>query len=200
MFYQEMTLQEIQFELPSHQHELAGYPGIHQGQPLSVILDAGVLLPDEGTSAWYSVTSNALPERFVRTGPGMYAFCGKIIEADLSREGEGMESIESAVLLVECAGVPIRVTCAAHIDGTLPFGTWETRTLSGHAALTGILEDDFASGIGETLGMTAWHFERLVLTPGDPHFGAWVETDTLLPQPWKHDRILMTAKMHRRVI
>jgi hypothetical protein len=195
-----MPLTELEFELTAYQQELAEFPSIVQGQPLTVILDGGILLPDAGALAWYSVTADALPARFVRTGPATYAFCGKIVEADLAKEGQGVEAIESAVLLVECAGVPLRVTCAAQADGMLPFGTWETRTISGHAHITGVLEDDFASGIGETIGVSAWTFKRLILKPGDLHFGQWRESDSLLPTPLGPDRMFVTAKMHRRTV
>lgn len=195
-----MALTEIEFELSAYQQELAGFPAIVQGQPLAIILDAGVLLPDLGAPAWYAVTPEPLPQKFVRTGPATFAFCGKITQAELEKEGEGLEAIESAVLLVECDGVPLRVTCAAQSDGMLPFGTWETRTLSGHGLLSGMLEDDFASGIGETVGVTAWSFRRLVLTPGDPHFGEWTESGRLLPTPIGQDRIFVTARMHRRSV
>ena len=149
---------------------------------------------------WYAVTPDPLPQRFVKTGPATWAFCGRIVEAELEKEGAGVEAIESAVLLVECDGVPLRVTCAAQSDGMLPFGTWETRTISGQTLLAGILEDDFASGIGETIGITAWGFKRLVLTPGDAHFGEWIESDKLLPTPIGLDRILVTARMHKRTV
>lgn len=195
-----MALTEIEFELSAYQQELAGFPSIVQGQPLTVILDGGILLPDIGAANWYSVTPDALPQRFVRTGPATYAFCGKIVEAELEKDGEGLEAIESAVLLVECGGVPIRVTCAAQSNGMLPFGTWETRTISGHAPITGMLEDDFASGIGETIGVSAWGVRRLVLTPGDLHFGEWRESESLLPSPIGYDRVLITARIHRRTI
>jgi len=195
-----MPLQEIEFELSAYQQEMAGFPSIVLGQPLTLILDGGVLLPDVGAANWYAVTPDPLPQRFVRTGPATYAFCGKIVEAELEKEGEGTEAIESAVLLVECNGVPLRVTCAAQSDGMLPFGTWETRTISGHALVAGLLEDDFASGIGETIGVSAWGVKRLVLTPGDPHFGEWIESESLLPTPIGLDRIVVTARIHRRTI
>jgi hypothetical protein len=195
-----VALQEIEFELSAYQQQLAGFPSIVQGQPLTVILDGGVLVPDVGAANWYAVTADTLPQRFVRTGPATFAFCGKIVEAELEKDGEGVQAIESAVLLVECAGVPLRVTCAAQSDGMLPFGTWETRTISGHAPIKGMLEDDFASGIGETIGVSAWGIKRLVLTPGDLHFGEWIESDRLLPSPIGYDRVLIAARMHRRTI
>lgn len=195
-----MSSIEIEFELSAYQQELAGYPALTQGQPIALVLDGGVLLPDVGAASWYSVTPVPLPERFVAVGRGQFAFCGKIIEAELEKEGEGLEAIESAVLLVECDGVPLRVTCAAQSDGMLPFGTWETRTLSGLAFVSGMLEDDFASGIGETVGATVWSVRRLVLTPGDPHFGEWIESESLLPTPIGSDRIYITARLHRRKI
>jgi hypothetical protein len=192
--------QEIEFELTAYQQELAGYPALQQGQPIALVLDGGVLLPDVGAASWYSVTPDALPQRFVRVGTAQVAFSGKIVEAELEKEGTGLEAIESAVLLVECAGVPLRVTCAAQGDGMLPFGTWETRTLTGLAYISGVLEDDFASGIGETVGATVWSVRRLVLTPGDPHFGEWVESESLLPTPIGLDRVYVTVRMHRRAI
>lgn len=196
MFFQDMTLQEIEFELPAAQYALMEYPGLRQGQPLSLLLDAGVLLPDAAAPAWYAVQQEALPSRLVRTGPGWYAFCGQIVAAEIGKH----EGAESAVLLVQCGDLPIRVTCAPKSDGTLPWGTWETRYLAGFAPLAGIVEDDFASGIGESIGATVWHFNRLILAPGDPNFGLMVESDELPPLPYRWDRIYVTARVHRRVL
>ena len=196
MFYQDMALQEIEFELPAAQYALMDYPGLRQGQPLALILDGGVLLPDSAAPAWYAVQQEALPARFVRTGPGCYAFCGQIVAAEISKH----EGAESAVLLVQCGDLPIRVTCAPKGDGMLPWGTWETRYLTGFASLAGIVEDDFASGIGESVGATVWHFSRLIQTPGDPNFGLMVEAEKLLPLPYAWDRIYVTARVHRRIL
>lgn len=196
MFYQNMALQEIEFELAADQYALMNYPGLRQGQPLSVLLDGGMLFPDPLTLTWYAVRPEPLASQCVRTGPGQVALAGQIREAEIGKvDGE-----DRAVLLVDCGGLPLRVTCLAQEDGTLPWGTWETRWLAGHALLAGIVDDDFASGIGEPVGVTIWHFNRLVLTPGDPHFGQWIEMDELLPLPFAFDRILVTARAHRRGI
>lgn len=200
-----MTLQEIEFELPAAQHALMDYAGLRQGQPLTLILDAGVLLPDPAAPAWYAVQKEALPGQVVRTGPATYAFSGQIVAADIGKgepddlsepNGDG----QSAVLLVQCGDLPVRVTCAPQADGVLPWGTWETRYLAGYGLLSGIVEDDFASGIGESVGVTVWHVNRLMLTPGDPNFGRWVESDTLLNMPYSYDRIVVAARVHRRTI
>ncbi len=129
----------------------------------------------------------------MRTGPAQYAFCGQIRDAQLEKQGD----IQRGVLLVDCGIAPLRVTCLAQADGMLPWGTWETRTISGHALLEGVAEDSFAAGIGEMVGATIWHFRRLMLTPGDPHFGSFHETDALLPQPFVYDRLFVTARLHR---
>jgi hypothetical protein len=194
MFYHDMPLQEIEFELTADQYEVMNYPGLRQGQPLSLLLDGGSLFPDPITFTWYAVRPEPLVPQCVRTGPGQYALAGQIREAEIGK----VDGQERAVLLVDCGGVPVRVTCLPQDDGTLPWGTWETRWLTGHTLLAGIVEDDFASGIGEMVGVTIWHFRRLVLTPGDPHFGEWVEADELLPLPFGYDRILVTARVHRR--
>lgn len=191
-----MPLHEIEFELSAQQVEAAGFPALQQGQPLNVLLDGGVLLPDSSAFASYAVRQEPVEARFVRVGPGVYAFAGQITDADIVKvDGE-----QSATLVVECGAVPLRVTCAAGPDGLLPFGTWETRYITGICLLQGILEDDFAVPLGETVGVTIWHFRRLILRPGDTAFGAWHETDALLPQPLVHDRMYVTARVHRRTV
>jgi hypothetical protein len=188
-----MPLDELEFELSAEQYAAMGYPGLRQGQPLALLLDGGLLLPEAGALTWYAVQKEPLPPRLVRTGPAQYAFCGQIRAAELLKDGD----MQRGVLLVDCGIAPVRVTCLAQEDGTLPWGTWETRYISGHLLLEGLAEDSFAAGIGEMVGVTAWHFRRLMLTPGDPHFGDFHETDSLLPQPYVYDRLFVTARLHR---
>jgi hypothetical protein len=192
-----MALTEIEFELPARQFELMGYPAIRQGESLSVILDAGVLLPDPSAESWFTVRQEPVPSRMTLVGPATYAFAGQIVEAELFRDDEGSASAESGVVLVQCGDVAVRVTCAPQEDGMLPWGTWETRYLSGIGRLQGIVEEDFHSGIGRPQGITIWQFRRLILGPGDPLFGQWHETVDLLPSPFRYDRIIVSARLHR---
>ena len=188
-----MPLDEIEFELSAAQYAAMEYPALRQGQPLALLLDGGLLLPDAGALTWYTVQKEPLLPRFVRTGAAQYAFCGQIRSAVLDKA----DGVQRGVLLVDCGIAPVRVTCMAQDDGTLPWGTWETRYISGHLLLEGLLEDSFAAGIGEMVGVTVWHFNRLVLTPGDAHFGVYYETDSLPPQPFVYDRLFVTARLHR---
>ena len=191
-----MALTEIEFELSPRQHELMGYPWLRQGQPLSVLLDAGVLLPEPSIFGWFVVQPEPLTAQLLVVGRGVAAFAGQINAADLVKSPDG----ESATVLVDCGVARVRVACAPQPDGFLPFGTWETRYLIGHGPLYGIVEDDYASPIGETSEVTIWHFHRLVLTPGDPHFGKWLTTDDLLPSPSRYDRVIVTARIHRQLV
>ncbi len=59
-----MPLDEIEFELSAEQYAAMGYPGLRQGQPLTVLLDGGLLLPEAGALTWYSVQKEPLPARF----------------------------------------------------------------------------------------------------------------------------------------
>lgn len=188
-----MPLDEIEFELSAEQYAQMGYPGLRQGQPLSLLLDGGLLLPEAGALTWYTVQQEPLTPRFVRTGPAQYAFCGKIRAAELSK----VDGVQRGVLLVDCGIAPVRVTTLAQADGTLPWGTWETRFICGHLLLEGLVEDAFAEGVGEAVGATIWSFRRLMLTPGDQSFGAYYESDALLPQPFVYDRLFVTARLHR---
>jgi hypothetical protein len=188
-----MPLAEIEFELPADQYELMGYRGLQQGESLSVVLDAGVLLPDPAAESWFAVRPEPLEAKFVQIGPAAYAFGGQIVEADLFKS----EGAETGVVLVKCGDAVIRVTCAPQEDGMLPWGTWETRYLAGVGRIQGIVEEDFQSGVGRPQGVTIWRFRRLVLTPGDPLFGQWHETIELLPSPFRYDRIFVTARVHR---
>jgi hypothetical protein len=188
-----MPLAEIEFELSARQYELMDYPGLHQCESLSVVFDAGVLLPDPSAEGWFAVRQEPLPAQLALIGPATYAFAGQIVEADLFKS----DGAETGVVLVQCGDVAIRVTCAPQEDGMLPWGTWETRYLAGVGRLQGSVEEDFYSAIGRPQGVTIWRFRRLVLGPGDPLFGQWHETLDLLPSPYRHDRIIVTARVHR---
>ncbi len=191
-----MALPEIEFELSAYQYELMGYPGIRQGEPLSVVLDAGVLLPDVSAESWFAVQKEAIARQFVNVGPAIYAFAGQIVEAELVTEDDE----QTAVLLVDCGIVRVRVTCAPQADGRLPFGTWETRYLSGIGRVQGIVEDEFKTGIGTPTNLTVWQFRRLILRPGDPLFGQWHASVELLPLPLHYVRVIVTARIHRERI
>lgn len=186
-------LNEIEFELTTEQFALMGYPRLTQGQPLSVILDAGVLSPDTAAAYWFTVQQGALPARFVRVGRGVYAFTGQIVEAELIKA----DDMETATLLINADGVIFRATCAPGDDGCLPFGVWETRTITGAARLYGVWEDDYVTSVGRSVGMTIWRFRRLVLSPGDARFGEWYESVELPDSPYRYDRVLIEARLHR---
>ncbi len=189
-----MPLPEIEFELPGSQLDQMGHPPLHQGQPLFLVLDGGVLLPDPEAEFWYTVSEARLPRRLVHLGPGLYAFSGTIAEAALEYGPE-----QHGVLTVDCGPVVIRVTCAPQADGTLPYGTWETRSMAGLVHLRGLPEDSYPGGIGPATGVTVSRFRRLVLEPTDPHFGEWHEEVALpaLPVDRRH-RIYVVARVHRR--
>ena len=191
-----MALHEIEFDLPALQFKLMGYPSLKQGQSLALQLDGGVLLPDVAADGWYTVQQETLAPQYFRVAPATYAFSGRIDEAEFIKE----DGIETASLMVQCGEIPLRVTCAPQSSGRLPYGTWETRYLTGYSRIVGLVEEDFAVGIGHTIGVTIWSFRRLVLGPGDPYFGQWYETDELPPTPYSHDRILITAHVHRDVL
>jgi hypothetical protein len=188
-----MPLTEIEFDLSPQQFEMMGYPQLRQGQPLDLQLQSGELLPEPGTDAWYAVRQEPLSSHLIATGRGLYAFAGQVEQADIVKD----EGFETAALIVRCGEVPVRLMCAPQADGTLPYGTWETRYVAGTGRLYGIVEEDFAVGVGERIGVTIWSFERLILTPGDPAFGQWHESIELPPTPYRYDRVLVTARIHR---
>ena len=164
-----MALTEVELELSASQYKLMGYPGLKQGHSLSLVLDAGVLLPDPDAQNWFVVQPERLKPRLQQVAPATYAFTGQIVEADFLNEG----GLESAVLLVNCGDATLRVTCAPGVDGRLPYGTWESRTMTGLARLNGIVEEDFSMPLGNPIGATVWGFRRLLLTPDDAAFGEW---------------------------
>jgi hypothetical protein len=190
-----MALSEIEFQLSPQQFELMGYPHLQQGQPLDVQLQTGELLPEAGTEAWYSVRKEPLSPQLIQVGQAHYAFAGQIIQAELVKE----EGLETAELVVQCGVAPVRVMCAPQADGTLPYGTWETRFAAGIGRLYGLVEEDFSVGVGERIGVTIWNFRRLVLTPGDAAFGQWYESIELLPTPYRFDRVVVTAHIHKTI-
>ncbi len=195
-----MSLTEIEFVLSAAQYELLGFAGLKQGQPLSLLLDAGILVPDPAAESWFSVQKDPLESCLVAIGPATYAFSGQIQEAELCKEevADGVE--ESAVLIVECAGVPLRVTCIGANDGRLPFGTWETRYLTGVGRIQGIFEEDHSVPLGRSIGATVWGVRRLLLTPGDPFFGRWHESDDLANTPFIYDTVLIKVHLHQNKI
>jgi hypothetical protein len=186
-------LSEVEFELSAEQFALMGYPRLTQGQPLSVILDAGVLLPDPAAHAWFVVQKEPLAPAFAQVGRARYAFTGQIEEAEIIKESE----LETATLLIRAGEVLFRAICAPDDEGRLPFGTWETRTITGVAPMHGIVEDDFSSAIGSPVGVTIWSFRRLILAPGDPHFGVWHASDELPDSPFRYDQIVVEGRLHR---
>lgn len=189
-------LTEIEFDLSAQQFELMGYPALVQGQLLTVVLETSVLLPEPGAENWFTVQPERLPMRLEHVGRSQYAFSGTIEAADILHE----DGMQSAALLVPCGGVPLRVLCAPQPDGKLPYGTWETRTITGLGRLYGIAEEDYSVGVGQSVDVTLWHFRRLVLQPGDAVFGQWHETDALPPTPFEYDRVVITARIHRNSI
>ena len=191
-----MALPEIRFELSPQQFEAMDYPHLLQGQSLDVQLQFGELLPEPGGDSWYKVRPEALAPQLIEVNPALYAFAGQITQADLVKD----EELETASLIVQCGVAPVRVLCAPQADGTLPYGTWETRYLAGTGRLYGIVEEDFSLGVGERISVTIWSFDRLVLTPGDAAFGQWYESVELLPSPYHYDRVIVTARIHRNVV
>lgn len=193
-----MTLTEIEFELPAEQYQLMGYPGLTQGESFTVEFESDILFPEPGLDGWFAVQKAALAPQFLQVAPATYAFAGRIEAAEIEKAVmETNEGQEQAVLLVQCGAIPLRVYCGPSEDGRLPYGTWETRYLTGLSRLRGIVESDFATAIGQPIGVTIWGVRRLVLTPGDPVFGQWHESDTLLATPFTYDRVFITARLHR---
>lgn len=184
---------ELEFELPAFQHQMSGYATLRQGEPLTVTLESDTLLPDPAANSWFVVQKELLPMQFTRIGPATYAFTGQITAAEIDKEGDE----ETATLLVQCGEIPLRVTCAADESGKLPFGTWETRFLTGVSRVHGLIEDDFYTSIGQSIDVTIWNFRRLVLRPGDAVFGQWHEADVLMPTPYTYDRVVLECRLHR---
>jgi hypothetical protein len=189
-----MALHEIEFELPAEQFEAMNFPHLQIGQPLSLQLETAMLLPERDGDGWFAVQKEPLAPQLIRAGHALYAFAGQITQAEIDKE----EGIESATLLVQCGVAPLRVVCGPGEDGALPYGAWETRYLAGYGRLLGIVEETFVTGVGEQVGVTLWHFRRLSLSPGDPNFGQWYETEELLPAPYAVDRVYVTAHLHRQ--
>jgi hypothetical protein len=190
-----MTLPEIEFELSAEQFALLDYKVLQQGQAFSLTLDGGILLPDPGASSWFEVQPEPLPKIFHKIGPALYAFSGRIDDAEIEY---GREQL--AYLSVDCGNLFLKITCAPGEDGQLPYGTWETRYITGVAAVQGLFEENFEIGVGRNVNVTLWHFRRLILRPGDPNFGHWHESVELPSNPFRHDRIYVTARLHRQGI
>jgi hypothetical protein len=185
---------ELEFELPPEQYERMGYPGLRQGESLTVTLDAGVLLPDPAADAWFEVRPTPLTPLLKRVAPATYVFAGQIQQAEIT----WVDDEETAVLLVDCT-LPLRVTCAPNKDGRLPEGTWETRYLAGYGRLQGIIEDEFYTNVGKTIDVLLWGVQRLVLTPGDPVFGEWHSGENLIAAPYSYDRVVLVTRPHRDI-
>ncbi|MEZ4837373.1 MAG: hypothetical protein R2873_36150 [Caldilineaceae bacterium] len=190
-----MSLPEIEFELSAEQYALLAYKGLQQGQSYTVTLDGGVLLPDPAAAFWFAVQPEALTPVFEPVAPSVYAFAGRIDEAEIEY---GREQL--AHLSIDCGTVFLRVTCAPGDDGQLPYGTWEARYIAGVAAVQGLFEENFELGVGRNINVTLWGFRRLILGPGDPNFGQWHESVELASTPFTHDRVYVTARVHRNTV
>ena len=97
-----MALAEIEFELSAHQYELMGYPGLHQGESLSVVLGCRraacrIRRPTVGLPC----SQEPLPPQSGTVGPATYAFAGQIVEADLFKS----DGAETGVVVVQCGDV-----------------------------------------------------------------------------------------------
>lgn len=189
-----MPMTEIEFDLSPVQFALMGYPRLQQGHTLTLQLESRVLAPD-GDEFWYHVQAEELAPQLVRVGRGLYAFAGQIQEAYINKS----DGYESAVLLVQCGEIPLRLHCGPQPDGRLPYGTWETRYVTGYSTVAGVVEESFEIPIGKQVTVTLWSFRRLVLAPGDAKFGEWHESDDLLPVPYQFDRVVVTARVHRPI-
>ncbi len=191
-----MALTEIEFDLSAEQFEMMGYPHLQQGQSLDVQLETALLMPQPGGDGWYAVQKEPLAARLVQVERALYAFAGQIAEAELSDE----DGVQSAALIVDCGGVSLRVICGPQDDGTLPYGTWETRYVAGYGRMVGLVEEDFVHSVGKRQGVIIWQVRRLTLSPGDPNFGQWHEAAELLPSPFMYDRVVITARAHRSTL
>jgi len=189
-----MSYPEIEFELSAEQYNAMGCPGLKQGDVLNIVLDVGVLLPDLAADSWFTVQPEPIASQMIQVGPAHYTFSGQIQAADIIAE----EGIQTATVQVQCGDIPLRAICAPQDDGLLPFGTWETRYLTGISRIQGIAEEAFITPIGHPVDVTLWGFRRLILKPGDPVFGQWHETDELAASPYEYDRVMVKARIHSR--
>lgn len=187
---------EVEFELSATQHEKLGPVTLSQGQPIELTLETSVLLPDPSSESWFTVQPDPITPRFERVSPGTYAFSGKIQDAEIENE----DGDQIAFLLVACSNVQFRVICGPGADGRLPWGTWESRYLTGVSRLHGLIEDDYATSIGHTFGATIWQVSRLILTPGDLLFGQWHHGSELTAAPYSYDKIFITSRLHKGTI
>ena len=187
---------EVEFELSAEQYALLGAVQLQQGHPLEITLETSVLLPDISGESWFSVQPEALPPMFTKVSPATYAFSGQITEAELIKD----DGQEIGFLLVNCANIPLRVIVGPGDDGRLPWGTWETRYLTGLSRVYGVLEDSFVTSVGKSIGLTIWHLSRLILNPGDAFFGEWHESADLPLSIYSHDKVFVTTRLHRQEI
>ncbi|MEM7130868.1 MAG: hypothetical protein AAF702_31395 [Chloroflexota bacterium] len=194
--YRGSEVHDVEFELSTEQFSLMGAVNLQQGHSLDLTLETSVLLPEPAGESWFAVQAEALSSKFVRISPGTYAFSGQIQEAELVKE----DGQEIGFLLVHCENVPLRVIVGPDDEGRLPWGTWETRYLTGISRIFGIVEDNFSTSIGRTIGATVWQISRLILNPGDPLFGQWHESADLPLSTYSHDKIFVMTRLHRQEI
>ncbi len=133
-----MPLTEIEFELPAEQFALMGYPNLQQGHVLTLQLETVVPRPT-GTTPGTMCRRRSWTPNLCVSGRAQYAFAGQITDADVQKS----DDYESAAVIVQCGEIPVRVLCAPGPDYRLPYGTWETRYLTGYSRIAGIVEDDF---------------------------------------------------------
>ncbi len=97
-----MALTEIEFELTAGQFEAMGYPALRQGQPLTLVLDGGLLFPDAGAESWFTVQKEPVTSLLEQVGPALYAFQGQSTAAQLFKDAGD----EHALLTGQCGARP----------------------------------------------------------------------------------------------
>lgn len=164
----------VTFQLTDAQYAANDRAGLMVGLPLSVQIDAGLLVTgqaaDASGSGWFE---RAAPGRVLLKPVSLerHAFSGRLMEIDTWRSPEGV----ACQALLDC-GLPVRMEVwnpEAPADlAAEPYGLKVGDWLLGVASLQGLLALDHGALLWQPVDGTIVDIQRLCLSPFDPGFGA----------------------------
>jgi len=187
----------ITFTLSDAQHRANDRGGVMIGLPISVQLDAGVLVPgqdtDQGGPGWFEPTEagQTLLKPFSLE---RVAFSGRVQQMELWRSSEGV----ACQALLDC-GLPVRCDLLDpdQTSGSLraPYDLAIGDGLMGVASLNGLLALDPGDLLWQPVSGTIVDIQRLGLHPLHPAFGSLRWLQGLPSQSFAPDQVYVTMEI-----
>lgn len=187
------TARQITFSLSDAQYAANDRSGIMVGLPLTVQLDAGLLMMgrDSGVE-WFERTS---PDRplLQQVALDRCVFRGRVTDIALWESPEGA----ACQMLLDC-GLPLRVDVVeveqeAAVNAT-PYGLQEDDWLLGLAFLEGVVALQPSDLLWQPLHGTIVDIQRLILSPHHPDFGKLRWLHSLPSASFLPDQVFVTVR------